>query len=524
MSGSQKLSLSQKQIQKLSPQQIQLMKLIQIPIALLEQRIKQEIEENPVLEVDDFGSELTLNEDPSIVKEQDDNEEFDDIIQDYDFDEFSGNIKSEQEYLDTDNQEVNSVQDIYESDFQERFYDSEDNDDNSYKYNANNYSHDDQTTFAPYSVKKTFQEQLYEQLGTITLTDIQTSIAKIIIGNIDDSGYLERDVIDIVNDLSFYYNINVEKTEVDEVLHLIQGFEPLGIGARNLKECLTIQLKNKDQEKQSIEDALKIINLCYEEFTKKHYDKIRKKLDIDEHNLKEAIDEILKLNPKPGNSLAETNYSDSLYIIPDFIVNYSDGEFDITLNSKNSPDLKINKKYSEMLEQFSTSKTKNKEAILFIKQKIESARWFIEALNQRQNTLLKTIYAIVDYQKEYFKDGDETKLEPMILKDIALDVDLDISTISRVVSSKFVQTHFGTFSLKKFFSESLSTDSGEEVSTNKIKKILQDCINNEDKSSPLPDEQLVILLKQKGFNIARRTVAKYRDVLGIPVARLRKEL
>jgi RNA polymerase sigma-54 factor len=366
---------------------------------------------------------------------------------------------------------------------------------------------------------------LETQLGLRLLSENEKNIGKYLIGNLDDSGYLRRELRSIVDDIAFSLNLTVTEDDLERVLKIIQEFDPAGVGARTLQECLQLQIERKDDSPETLL-AKRILKDYFEEFTKKHYEKISKSLDIQDEELKPAIDEILKLNPKPGNSLSETSKITE-HITPDFLLGITDGQFDLQLNSRNAPELKVSRKYSEMLETYSADKEKSraaKEAVLFVKQKIDSARWFIDAIQQRQNTLLLTMQAILEYQQEYFKEGDETKLKPMILKDIADMVGLDISTVSRVANSKYIQTPYGTFLLKSFFSESLSTDSGEEVSTREVKKILQDVIGAEDKRKPVTDDKLAQLLKQKGYNIARRTVAKYREQLNIPVARLRKEL
>ncbi|MFU8844032.1 MAG: RNA polymerase factor sigma-54 [Bacteroidales bacterium] len=490
--------LQQKLLQKLSPQQILLMKLLQIPSVALEQRIKQEIEENPALEdleenevIEDFDENFEDSE-PQDDSEREEAEEYDQKDSD---DEFDLN-----DYLDED--EIPS-----------------------YKLNANNSSADDERREVPFVSGVSFQELLISQLGMHGLDEKKYQIALHIIGNLDDSGYLNREIGAMVDDLAFTQNIQTSKDEILEVLYVIQEFEPYGVGARNLQECLLIQLRRIEEPPPSVKLAIHILDRHFLEFTKKHYDKIMKKNRISEEELKDAIDEILKLNPKPGNSLSDTSRANH-YILPDFLIFNNNGDLELQLNSRNAPELRLNRTYVDMLETYSVSKDKSqhKDTITFVKQKIDSARWFIDAIRQRQNTLQVTMEAIMNYQREYFLTGDETRLRPMILKDIAEIVHLDISTISRVANSKYVQTPFGTFLLKSFFSESMQTDSGEEVSTREIKKILSDCIEGEDKSRPLTDEQLTKILKEKGYNIARRTVAKYREQLSIPVARLRKEL
>ena len=491
--------LQQKLLQKLSPQQILLMKLLQIPSMALEQRIKQEIEENPALEIEE-GSEL--DESP-----EDDDFSNDDSSSDDDY-------ENDDEYDSGDD----------EFSFEDYI---EDDEVPSYKLNANNSSADDTHYETPSSTEPTFLEMLLQQLGYRSLEERKDKIARYIIGNLDDSGYLSRPLEALADDLLFNANVRTTKKELIELLRIVQEFDPPGVGARNLQECLLIQLKRKQSEEGG--DICKlpilIVERFFNEFTKKHYDKIIKRAGITESELKDALSEILKLNPKPGNSL-DDDMGGSQYIIPDFIIHNHNGELELSLSSRNAPELRISRHFSEMIHMYSETKTRkgNKEALAFAKAKIDSAKWFIDAIQQRQNTLFVTMNAIMNYQRRYFMTGDETMLRPMILKDIAEIVNLDISTISRVSNSKYVQTPFGTFLLKSFFSESMQNDEGEEVSTREIKKILSDCIEGEIKGKPLTDEQLTSILKDKGYNIARRTVAKYREQLNIPVARLRKEL
>ncbi|HSG67259.1 MAG TPA: RNA polymerase factor sigma-54, partial [Bacteroidales bacterium] len=396
----------------------------------------------------------------------------------------------------------------------------------SYKLASQNQSSDDERRDIPYAAGISFQEMLMSQLGLRLLDEKQIAIAEIIIGNLDDSGYLQRAINAMVDDLAFSQNIHATTEEILKVLKVVQEFDPAGVGARNLQECLLIQLHRKEEDGgPAVTLAIQIIENYFNEFVKKHYEKIMKKARIDEEELKEALGEILKLNPKPGNSLSETVKTNQ-YVIPDFIIYNVNGTLELTLNSRNTPELRLSRTYTNMLETYAEDKKNKhkKEAFMFVKQKIDSAKWFMEAIRQRQNTLYVTMKAIMDFQENYFLTGDETKLRPMILKDIADIVSLDISTISRVANSKYVQTPFGTFLLKSFFSESMQTESGEEVSTREIKKILSECIESENKSKPFTDEHLTNMLKDKGYNIARRTVAKYREQLNIPVARLRKEL
>lgn len=486
--------LQQKLSIKLSPQQILLMKLLQIPTIGIEQRIKQEIEENPALETEGIEDN----------NETDDFNDSDDVSDEYSDDEF---VNKEDEF------DLNDY--------------LQDDDTPYYKLNSNNHSPDEKHREIPFSSGLSFHELLTEQLGLRILDETKLKIGSYIIGNIDDSGYLQRSVDGIVDDLAFTQNLISNKQTVTEVLEVIQDFDPSGVGARNLQDCLLIQLRRKSKENPSenIELAVKILKRYFSEFTKKHYQKIIKRAEISEDQLKLALDEILKLNPKPGNSLSESLKTNH-YIIPDFTITNSTGELELMLNSWNTPELRVSGTYAGMIEDLSKQKKskKQKEAYTFIKNKVDSAKWFIDAIQQRQNTLYSTMKAIMNYQYNYFLSGDDSDLRPMILKDIAEMVNLDISTISRVANSKYVQTPFGTFLLKSFFSESMQKDDGEEVSTREIKTILKDIIEAEDKRKPHTDEYLTKLLKEKEYNIARRTVAKYREQLGIPVARLRKEL
>lgn len=490
----QKLSQTQKMLQKLSPQQILLMKLLQVTTMELSSRIKEEIEENPALEEgknNDYDDDMPSAEEDTTFNDEQDNEKEYDPLEDFD------------DYLNDD-----------------------DEDDAAYKLRTNNNSNDDEHYDSPISDEISFQESLLQQLGYRVLDDKMYKIGTYIIGNLDDSGYLSRPISGIVDDLLFTMNLSVDEKDVEKVLKIIQEFDPAGIGATNLQECLLIQLKRlqEDDTEKDYSNSIIIIEQYFNEFIKKHYDKILKKSGINEQDFKIALDEILKLNPKPGDSGNATQHNN--YIIPDFAIYNNDGELELTLNSRNAPELYVNKDYIKMLNDFSKQENSrsNKEAITFVKQKIDSAKWFIDAIKQRQDTLYVTMKAIMDYQKEYFLTGDETKLKPMILKDISEKVGLDISTVSRVANSKYVQTAFGTFLLKSFFSEGLINEDGEEVSTREIKKILSDCVEQEDKSKPLTDDELTVILKQKGYNIARRTIAKYREQMGIPVARLRKVL
>ncbi len=484
----QKLTLQQKLLQKLSPQQIQVIKLLEIPTIQLEQRIKKELEENPVLELEADNPDIPDNEPIS--------------------------------------QEHEAEKDVDNDEFTFDDYYAEDEDIPSYKLNTNNYSKDDKYVEVPFSVGTTFHEFLSEQLRMVSLSDEEKQLAEYILGNIDDDGYLRRDLLSISDDLAFNMNLDIPEERLLKILIKIQQFEPPGVGARDLSECLLIQLNRKKSDNLKL--AKDIITDYFPEFTKKHYTKILIKLELTEEELKVGIDEILKLNPKPGSSYSNPLNKSNQHIVPDFILDNLDGNLNLSLNQRNVPNLIINDTYLGMLQSLSANqkqkKKNNKDALLFVKQKLDSAKWFIDAIQQRQTTLLLTMSEIINYQKEYFEDGDETKLRPMILKDIAERTNMDISTISRVSNSKYIQTHVGIYSLKYFFSEGLIKDNGEEVSTREIKKILQECIENEDKYKPLTDEKLAKILKEKSYNIARRTVAKYREQLEIPVARLRKEL
>lgn len=476
--------LQQKLLQKLSPQQIQMIKLLEIPSMQLEQRIEKEIEDNPALEE---GLETSIDDtyDEKSTKDKDE--------ADFSIDE----------YITTD-------------------------DIPSYKLNAKNYNKAELKPDIPFSVGASFHDFLESQLGLRNLSERTKMLASYLIGNLEDDGYLRRRLDAVADDLDFNLNIKTDQTELLETLRVIQDLDPIGVGARDLQECLILQIANKDQCIEPIANAHKILKYHFEEFTRKHYDKITARLNISDANIKAAVAEILKLNPKPGGGYSDPHSKVSETIIPDFILENIDNDLQLSLNSRNVPELRISRSYSDMLEAYSASKgnsNKNqKEAVNFVKQKLDSAKWFIDAIKQRQNTLMITMRAILDFQKGYFVEGDETKLRPMILKDIADSTHLDISTISRVANSKYIQTHFGIFPLKSFFSEGLQTDSGEEVSTREIKKILQECIENELKHKPLTDDELADILQKKGYLIARRTVAKYREQLNIPVARLRKEL
>lgn len=489
-----KQSLQQKLLQKLSPQQIQLMKLLQVPTAALEQRIKEELEANPALE-----------EGPEEQPENEQEQSFEDVV----------DITDEARELEKKTEDIDINDYLNDDDYP------------YYKTQLNNNGPDEEVKEIPLSAGVSFQEYLVDQIGLRNLSAYEQLLARYIIGNINDDGYLMRDLESMVGDLAFSMNIETSKEELEKVLSVVQDFDPAGVGARNIQECLLIQLRKKESPNRYTQIAIQVISKYFEEFSKKHFDKIQRRLNLDDEELKKTIEVILHLNPKPGSSIAQSS-KNTQAIIPDFILYNNDGKLELTLNSKNAPELRVSRTYAEMLEGFSKNKKHadkaQKKAILFVKQKLDAAKWFIDAIKQRQETLMAVMGVILEFQYEYFATGDETKLKPMILKDIADKVGLDISTISRVANSKYIETPFGTFLLKSFFSESLSTESGEEVSTREVKKILQECIENEDKRKPLTDEKLADILKDKGYNIARRTVAKYREQLGIPVARLRKEL
>jgi RNA polymerase sigma-54 factor len=485
-------NLQQKLLQKLSPQQIQFIKLLQVPTVSLDTRIKEELEDNPALE------------DLSLANMNDPVEEY----PDRDPEEDNFNQEDSQESLDEFN-----VDDYLQDD---------NINDYGTKYEQN--GDDDDRKEIPIAVQNSFFESLQAQLDLLPLSDKDFRIGQQLIGSLDDDGYLRRPVNSLVDDLAFSQNVFAENEEVDEMLKVIQSFDPAGVGARDLQECLLIQLRKKDHS-SIILKAIMVVENYLDEFTKKHYDKLERSLNMDSEELKEVVNEILKLNPKPGDSNAVT--TKQLQIIPDFHISNSDGILFLTLNSKNAPELRVSRSYQDMFEHYDKTAEKDKklkEAVQFVKQKLDSAKWFIDAIKQRQQTLLKTMKAIMDYQYEYFLSGDDRNLKPMILKDIADRIGMDISTVSRVANSKYVQTEFGTFLLKSFFSEAIQMDSGEEVSNKEVKKILEECIGKENKRRPLADEKLTEILKEKGYNIARRTVAKYREAMNIPVARLRKEL
>jgi len=481
----QKLGLTQSLNQKLSPQQIQFIKLLQIPTAELETRIEEELEINPALEEGQEQKEEEMDGQPEEDGQSDDGAEDDLNVEDY----------------------------LHEDDF------------TGYKMQGDgNYGEEDKEI--PIPMATTLNDQLISQLGFLGLDERQTIIGKQLIGSIEADGYIRRDLEAIINDLAFSQNIDTDLDELELLLEKIQSFDPPGIAARNLQECLLLQLERKDQQSIDVQNAINILTHSFNEFTKKHYQKIIRKLDLEsEDELKDAIQLITKLNPKPGgvsSGLVKTQYR-----VPDFILENEQGNLVVILNSRNAPELRISRSYSEMMDSYSKSNKKDKklkETVSFVKQKLDAARWFIDAIKQRQQTLLNTMRAILEYQYEFFLEGDESKLRPMILKDIAERINMDISTVSRVANSKSVQTEFGVYPLKYFFSEGISTESGEDVSSREVKHILKTFIDDEDKRKPLSDDKLEKSLKERGYMIARRTVAKYREQLGIPVARLRKEL
>ncbi len=491
-------NLQQKLLQKLSPQQIQLMKLLQVPTANLEERIKEEMEENPALEQEEENHE--------------DHEEAKD--------EFSENGEENFEEPDGSENEYDNI-DISE------YVREGDDDIADYKLRDDNYGSDeDDKKTIPYKTETSFYETLLDQLGLLKLDEKEQKIAEQIVGSIDEDGYLRRETTAIVDDLAFRQNVMTTEEEVESLIKRIQHFDPPGVAARDLQECLLLQLNRLQDEGKNVSIAIKAISKYFDEFTKKHYEKIQRGLDLNDEQLKEVMQQIIRLNPKPGGNVGGINKAES-YVVPDFFIMNNGGKLELTLNSRNAPELRISEGYRDMLKEYDRGTKKDKrqkEAVLFIKQKIDSAKWFIDAIKQRQHTLLDTMTAIMNHQHDFFLTGDQTTLRPMILKDIAEKTGLDISTVSRVANSKFVQTEFGTYRLKFFFSESLTTESGEEVSTREVKKILSDLIEAENKKKPLSDEHLTEMLQQKGYNIARRTVAKYREQLNIPVARLRKEL
>ena len=469
-----KQELSLKQVQRLSPLQIQTIKLIELPVQELEQRIRKELEENPVL-------------DDSAPAEKED-----------------GDDQQPQEISLSELKDDDSIPD--------------------YRLRVNNYGKDERPQYNTFSVKESLTQSLMEQLGFRNLSEHEHDVAAFIIGSLDDDGYLRRDIGSLVDDLAFRMNITTDEEEVERLLRIIQDFEPSGVGARDLRECLLIQLKALKQS-EDVVNAERILTDWFHEFSTKHFQKIMMKLGLSEKEMKAAMARIVKLNPSPGGQIDDSYNDQAQQIVPDFILDIENGELKLSMPRFSIPEIRINRKYAELLmDAANSSERQKKEAATFVKQKMDSAKWFVEALKQRHNTLLSTMQAIVDYQHDYFMSGDEANLRPMVLKDIAGITGFDISTISRVVNSKYIETHFGIFPLKYFFSEGLENKDGEEVSTRELKKVLQECVENEDKHKPLTDDQLVSLMNEKGYKVARRTIAKYRDQLGIPKARMRKEL
>lgn len=508
-----------KQLQKLSPQQIQFMKLLQIPTANLEERIKEEIESNPALE-----EGLNEEDDPTSISDIGPTTTPDDTAKD--LNESDNAITAEGD--DVDQFDTEPDQDDIGSDLANDLSDymGDDDDVADYKLSAERDPDHETTKTTPVAVSRSFHEFLEEQLLLLDLDDRQMQLAQYIVGSIDADGYLRRTLDAMVDDIAFSLNLTTSETELQLLLKRIQHLEPAGVGARDLKECLLLQIQRIKEHPVINKIAVVVIENYFDEFVKKHYEKLQKQLEVQDDTFKMVMDTILKLNPKPGSAY-QSSSSAEYFLLPDFYLNNTDGELEVTLNGMNVPDLRISSNFKEMLKEYSLNSVKDKkqkEAVMFIKQKIDSAKWFIDAIKQRQNTLLLTMNTIVTYQREYFITGDDTKLRPMILKDIADIIGMDISTVSRVANSKYIQTEFGTFKLKSFFSESLSTESGDEVSTREVKKILTDLIESESKKKPLSDQKLTKLLNEKGYNIARRTVAKYREQLDIPVARLRKEI
>jgi len=487
-----KHSLQFKLSQKLSPQQIQLMKLIQLPTQAFEQRLEEELVENPALENGKEDAE-TYEDDFNDTA----SDEYDD---DYDNERIETEDINIDEYLSNDETP-------------------------DYKYQANNYSDDDEDRSMPFAAGISFHQDLINQLNTFILNDDDRNIAEFLVGSIDDMGYIRRSIQDMVDDMAFTQGVYTDEKTVERILHIVQELEPSGVGARDLQECLLLQLKHKTPS-ESVDLASKIIEDQFDAFSKKHYEKLLQKFEVSKDQLKKAIDEIEKLNPKPGGSY-DGNQKMVEHVVPDFTIRIVDGELELSLNGRNAPELHVSKDYQDMLKTYKDTSEKSnsqKDAVQFIKQKLDSAKWFIDAIKQRSETLFVTMNAIMHYQEEYFLDGDETKLRPMILKDIADMIGLDISTVSRVANSKYVETPYGTKLIKEYFSESMTNDQGEEVSTIEIKNILQQVIENEDKKKPYPDDKLAELLLEKGYPIARRTIAKYRELLDIPVARLRKKI
>ncbi len=479
-----KQGLEQKLQQKLSPLQIQTIKLIEMPVQALEQHVREVLNDNPVL---------------------------DDTPQ-----------KGEDEPRDVSISEVEEKEQSGGS--LEENYGAQDDDIPSYNLHVNNWGKDERPEYNTFSVKQSFTQSLLEQLGYRNLTEHQRTVASFIIGSLDDDGYLRRDIESLVDDLAFRAGVESSAQEVEQLLQVIQEFEPSGVGARDLRECLMIQLEDKKRT-PSVENAIRVLDQQFDAFKNRHFQKIMTRLHLTEEEMKAVLDEIRRLNPSPGGQIDDSYNDQAQQVVPDFRLDYENGQLLLSMPRFNIPELRVNRKYSEIMENGRLSDSRaDKEAATFVKQKIDSAKWFIEALRQRQNTLESTMRAIIDYQRDYFIDGDESSLKPMVLKDIAEKTGFDISTISRVVNSKWIETHFGIFPLKYFFSEGLENSDGEEVSTREIKKVLREMVDAEDKHNPLTDDELVEALSAKGYKVARRTIAKYRTQLDIPKARLRREL
>lgn len=535
MSLNLKQSLSQKQLQKLSPQQVQLMKLMQVTTMDMEQRIKEELQENPALEEGEGGvyqDEVSLNRIKEDTEEKHVND--DDSASDSRTDEVSG--------PDADSRP---------EDFSVDGYVDPDRDDYAYKQKSDNYRDPEEDYHTPIRFRQGLQEQLNNELGMLPLSEQQRRIGEVIIGNLDEDGYLQRSVPAMVNDMAFTLNLIVTEDQVREVLEMIQHLEPSGIGGSDLRECLLIQVRNKIADAREhdasladlyvLQTAARLLDTCFDEFARRQYGRIVEKLKLGEEDVRDAIGLIKTLDPKPGQSGSESSSVTAPTLIPDFYLNNEDGELVLSLNAKNDPNLRVNPSYEDMLAEYGSQqgrersgrslskaqevkRRQTRDAALFVKQKIDSARWFMDMVRQRRNTMLRVMQAVVDFQHDFFLEGDVAFLRPMRLKDIAQEVGLDVSTVSRVINNKFIQTHFGTFQVKRFFSQSIENEEGEEISTTQVKVALQELVSAEDKTNPLTDELLVEMLKEKGFVVARRTVAKYREGLGIPVARLRKSL
>ena len=525
----QRLDLKQLLSQKLSPQQIQFIKLLQVPTAELETRIKEEMEVNPALEEDDPDDSEELDRDDNDDADADDPDaslDNDENTLDEDYDDRTNDSEPTTEMPEPDltptESSADDAPDNTDLDLSDYLNDDEIA---GYKMQGDGPGEEEERDTPLADTSGSLLDSLMDQLHFADLDERQEAIGQQLVGSIDGDGYIRRDLSAIANDLAFSQNLEVTVKEIEAVLRVIHGFDPPGIGARDLPECLLLQLERRPQDEHTV-NAERILTDTFEEFSKKHYVRIQQKLDLEDEELKEAINVILKLNPKPGGS-GPTGLGKTQYLMPDFILTNDNGVFNLTLNARNAPELRVSPAYTEMFRTYDKAAKKDqkmKEAVTFVKQKLDSAKWFIDAIRQRQNTLLRTMNAIVELQREFFEEGDESKLKPMILKDIAQMIGMDISTVSRVANSKSIQTEFGIYPLKYFFSEGIATDSGEDASSREVKSILKDLIEKENKDRPLSDDKLEKMLNMRGYNIARRTVAKYREQLNIPVARLRKEL